>query len=126
MRKTGPRRGSRSTHERQRTINVARLLRAVCHRFLFGPCVGFYEHHMEGQIQGGSQALREIRHEIGMAQRRNAGHPGRCGLWVPFLNHLHARLDQVFGKVTLAIFTLPDQATPAGVTPDAQRLAGAA
>src|SRR5690606_30168158 len=109
--------------ECERTINVARLLCTVCHRFLFGPCVCFCDDHMKRQTQRSSQALREIRHQFGMPKRRNAGHPSWARLRIPLLNHLHARSNEVIGKVAVVVFALSNQASPTGIAPDAESLA---
>jgi hypothetical protein len=52
--------------ERERAINVARLLYAVRHRFLFGPLIRLGNDRVEWQTQRDRQALRKTRRQIGM------------------------------------------------------------
>lgn len=82
--------------------------------FLFGSRVCFRDDHMKRQNQHRSQAKRKIRDEIGMTQRRNAGHPGRCCLRIPVMDHLHAGSNKVVGKRPSRYFpcrTKPPQPT---------------
>ena len=80
--------------------------------------------HMKRQTQRRSQASREVRNQVGMAQRGNAGHPGRGGLRIPLADHLTHAPTRSSAKWPSSVLALPDQAAPASIAPDAERLAG--
>src|SRR5580693_4782920 len=105
--------------QRERTVNIACLLSTVCHRLLFWPLICLRYDHVKRQTQRGSQTLRKMRHEIGVSQRRNAGHPSRCRRRAPIANHLRAGRDEIVGEVSVMILALPDETAPTSITPNA-------
>ena len=116
--------GSGLRTDRQRTVDVARLLGAVGHGLLLRPIVGLLQYRVERQVQGRGQPPGEVRHQIGVSKRRNAGHPGRRGLRVPLSHQAHTGFHQFIRKAPVPVLALTHQAAPPGIPPDAKRLAG--
>ena len=54
--------------KRERAIDVACLLCAVCHRLLFGSRVRLRDDPMKRQVERGSQSSRKVRYQIGVSQ----------------------------------------------------------
>ena len=107
------------------------MLRACCdavgHRLLLGPISVFSSTAWNGKPKAAASRRGEIRHEFGMPERRDAGHP--AGRWLWGSTHApsatQASTSSSANRLIL-ILALPNQRTPTRIAPHTEDLRPAA